>query len=178
MNTKKTETKSLGSWCISVRKAHKNGKLSHKKIKRLEALGFICDVLDNSWHTNHDRLKIHIQRHGWDGLCTKNAGLFSWVSKQRADYKNKRLTEDKIMLLNRLGINWLPMEDSWDKMLREFEKYRQEYRCSTVSNKDKSYPGLYTWCFMQRKNYRENKMPEDKFTLLNNAGFQWNLKER
>jgi len=70
------------------------------------------------------------------------------------------------------------LEDSWNKMLREFEKYRQEYRCSTVSNKDKSYPGLYTWCFMQRKNYRENKMPEDKFTLLNNAGFQWNLKER
>jgi hypothetical protein len=39
VNTKKTETKSLGSWCISVRKAYKNGKVSHEKIKRLEALG-------------------------------------------------------------------------------------------------------------------------------------------
>lgn len=106
VNTKKAQTSSLGRWCTNTRRFYKEGKLPPEKIKRIESLGFVWDIADNLWHTTYQNLKKYVEEDTWHHLKNQNFNLYNWVNKQRCAHKHKRLPEDKIMLLNMLGINW------------------------------------------------------------------------
>lgn len=108
VNSNKPETEKLGAWCIGARKAYRERRLAEERVKRLAALGFIWDVRESNWFTNYESFKEHINQYGWKGLCTLNAQKYAWVNAQRRDYKAKRLGEEKVMLLNMLGIDWVP----------------------------------------------------------------------
>jgi superfamily II DNA or RNA helicase len=172
------ETYSLSVWCGNVRKSNKTGNLSAEKIKRLDSIGFLWNVNDAIWHETYENLKKYLDKNTWDSLHSKNKFLFGWVSEQRKDYKRGKLAEEKIMLLNMLGIDWSPKTSNWDTMYKEFVKYRQTYNTARIPYADKSFKKLWLWCVFQRKRYRENKIPAAELQLLNEAGFEWKIKKR
>jgi len=172
------KNKVLRIWVSNTRASYKKGILSAEKIQRLESIGFLWEVKDAAWRDKYETVKIHLETGTWKQAKKKNNAAHEWINKQRTEYRHGTLAEDKIMLLNMLGIDWDPLKNSWHTMFQNFLNYKKTRNSVKISYSDKSYASLYSWCFKQRKNYRENKMPEEKLILLNNAGFQWDLKER
>ncbi|MDQ3843055.1 MAG: Helicase associated domain protein [Bacteroidota bacterium] len=104
----KPETYALYVWCNNVRSDYKSGTLSAERIKKLESVGFMWNITDALWHERYENLREHVNKHTWEGIYRKNLLLAGWVSKQRKSYKQGKLAEEKIMLLNMLGIEWKP----------------------------------------------------------------------
>lgn len=173
---KKPETYSLSVWCGNARKAYNDGRLAEEKIKRLESIGFIWNIFEALWYEMYESLKKYLEQNSWPNLYSKNPSLHGWISKQRKEYKEGMLAEEKMMLLNMLGIEWTPDETKWQIMFQEFVKYRQVYNTGKVPHADKSLKQLWLWCVTQRKKYRKNKIPPTELQLLNEAGFVWEVK--
>ena len=176
MQQKKSETKALGMWCSHIRDLYKKGKLPPEKIKRLEFLGFMWKVRDTLWETKYKRLKKLLQRYTWEHISNKDKILNGWLSKQRIEYKEGSLSEERIMLLNKVGMDWGPAENKWDKQYNALLAYRESHGTTRLSSRDKSYKELFNWCDTQQRNYRNNKIPPNKLELLNKIGFEWRVK--
>jgi superfamily II DNA or RNA helicase len=171
------ETRTLSAWCYNVRRSRSNGTVSPEKIKRLESIGFLWNIVDSLWYEKYDTLKIYLHKNSWAGLNTKNKSLFGWITQQRKDYKKGRLSAERIMLLNMLGIDWTPMENNWHRMFEEYMEFREKYNMPVVPSADKSFKRLWSWCVTQRANYRNKKLTQAQLQMLNDAGFLWEARK-
>jgi hypothetical protein len=85
------KNKSLGCWvCHQRQNFHlKVSILSRERIRKLDEIGFIWDVLEAQWFQRLQELKAYKQIHG-DALVPsdylENPSLGDWVSSQRRDY--------------------------------------------------------------------------------------------
>jgi len=79
----------------------------------LNAVGFEWNPLDANWHCNYEALKAFQKQNNHCNIpfrYQKNKCLVDWVTTQRQDYKNNRLSENKIKLLNAIGFEWKPLD--------------------------------------------------------------------
>lgn len=102
-----TENIKLGSWIGRQRKDYKANKLSKEKIVLLEQIGMVWSVYDTNWYENYALVKNYIENKGnllIPGLYTTNNGinLGAWIKTQRKQYKEDKLSKDKIKLLEGL----------------------------------------------------------------------------
>jgi hypothetical protein len=58
-----------------------------------------------------------------------NAALVRWIKTQRKNYKSSSLSEDRISLLNEIGMPWEPQTDNWDAMYQKLLEYKEEVSC-------------------------------------------------
>merc|ERR1712072_1437375 len=62
-------------------------------------------------------------------IYDRDPQLGKWVRSQRANYKNKKLSEERTRELNSIGFDWvLPRGShrSWDKMYQRFIAYNND----------------------------------------------------
>jgi len=109
----------------------------------------------------------------------KGPQLGHWVRKQRATYRNKKITEERKCLLNSIGFAWVALSPgtntaTWEEMYQRLVSYKTEHKDTNVSIKYKKDPKLRTWVKTQRVKYRKKKMTEERKCLLNSIGFLWN----
>lgn len=109
--------KNIGIWLASQRQIYRGNsksKLSEEKIAKLEKLG-IKWYLNNeiAWIDYYSLLILYKEKYGninvpWN-YVVDGINLGTWLINQRKAYKgsdNHKLTEEKIRLLNELGIDW------------------------------------------------------------------------
>ena len=96
----------LGGWVTSLRS--KKIKLNAEQLSRLEALGFVWDVLAEQFERNLAALNQYVSREGHarvpQGHIEKGVRLGSWVNAMRT--KPQRLNPDRIARLNKLKFIW------------------------------------------------------------------------
>ena len=146
----------LGIWINTQRKKYKSGKLSKEKTLLLEDIKMIWkfhnryslennlenDVKSKSllkWTRMYDLAKEYYEKNGnlliprsylvnFGGETYK---LGSWLHNQRSLYKRGKLSLDRILLLEDLGIKWSDVKRSvldrkWLIMYKETLKYYNE----------------------------------------------------
>ena len=96
----------LGNWVNNQRKQWEN--LNPERLKRLNALGFVWDILAEQWNEAFNKLIKFKEREGHCKVPSvyqeSNFELGSWVRNQR---KNKdKLTPESIERLDALGFIW------------------------------------------------------------------------
>ena len=99
----------LGNWVFTQRAAYSKGNLSADRIAKLESLGFEWDPNEIDWNQKFEALKRHINEHGNCKISKKRDalnGLRNWTHKQRQDFKQCRLTPDRIAKLEAIGFEW------------------------------------------------------------------------
>jgi len=109
-NFKTEEGHNLGTWVGSRRADYKKGVLTQERIDALGALGFIWDQLEESFQTGLGYLSAYKAEHGdcvvpatfkaEDGFA-----LGSWCAHRRTDYKNGKLSQERIDVLKALGFD-------------------------------------------------------------------------
>ena len=120
-----TDGHKLGKWCDSQRQLFKAQKLSKLRYEKLQALvehGWSWSINSTFWTENYELLKHYITQQNLSELTVKteitmNGSTYKigqWASNQRKRYKNKKLEDDKVRLLEELeGWVWDAKEVVW-----------------------------------------------------------------
>ena len=170
-----SETPSLGEWCSTQRKAHRNQELSSERLARLEEVGFVWNQYDMEWAEKYEQLVAYKDRFGNTEVpkeWPENVALGGWVSRQRYFRKTNRLSPAKIARLDKLEFLWDTAERDWEQKFQELAAYKQHFGSLDISR-----PGLYArlsaWCTSQRAAYRKGELSNERIVRLEALGFLW-----
>jgi superfamily II DNA or RNA helicase len=177
--------KALAYWVRDQRTNYKKGILSEGRIKCLESIGFEWKLISYlpsklSWDENLDALKEYMKKHG-DGNVPanypENKPLGRWIANLRANYKNNKLSEERIKCLEDVGFNWkLRDRNTSQEIFEELRKYKEIHgNCNVPSNREE-YKNLHAWVRVQRIKYRNGKLSKDQIRRLEGIGFEFRMR--
>ena len=107
----------------------------------------------------------------------KGINLRNWVSMQRVQYKNHKLSEEKIKKLEKIGFDFEVSENQW---MRNYEAYKQyietlneknviEYDAVEVNR-------LKTWINSQKAQDKKLKLSSKRKKMLEDIGVDFTYK--
>ena len=166
----------LGTWAGAQRRNKKLGKISDKKVQRLNEVSFDWDVLQTQWAAKFDELLAY--KAAYKHLNVPNnwsSGLGAWVGVQRRNKKLKKISEENEQRLNEIGFDWNPYETHWEEKFSELFEYKEKNGHMEIPQ---DYPsGLGEWISTQRKAKANDDLGSERELRLAEIGFSWNTKE-
>ena len=136
---------------------------------------------DTQWFNNYNLAKEYFEQNGNLLIPRKykinNINLGFWIGTQRDLYKNKKLSKERIDLLNSIGMIWEVNNRnsySWEQNYKFLEDYYKDKGNILIENTKKNH-SLKIWLDYQRKLYRQNKLSKDKIELLEKLNIVWNI---
>ena len=168
---------SLQLWCSAQRAKYKKGQLSKEQIKKLNAIDFKWEVMEDLWEENFALLSAFKQKHGHCRVPQKKPGtalLSTWCGNVRKSYKEGKLSAERIKRLEAVGFDWNVMDAQWKDQYEVLEDYLRKNALEDIKKND----ALYIWISEQRKKYKKKKLSEEKIMLLNMQGIDWNPVQR
>ena len=145
--------------------------------------------LDIRWNQAYQQLVQFKNQHGHTlvGRGGSNYSLNRWVRTQRSMFnkfqhgQKTHLTPRRIQLLKKIDFCWDPNANipSWNQRVEHLKEYKQQFGHCNVPQLYKSQPaGLGEWVLVQRKNYMQGKMSQERIQTLEALGFSWRLKDK
>ena len=146
------ENVNLGNWIENSRQSYANNELTKNRIKKLESIGMIWSLSKFKWNNNYSLAQQYYEKHGNllvpttfktdDTYSIPNINLGSWINTQRRTYSEGTLSQDKYILLNKIGMVW-----ELKKNRNDIRELCNEYNISYTLNKSylkyTSYKELY-----------------------------------
>lgn len=149
----------LGGW-ISNQRANckttdKYRKLDKVQIKRLNEIGMVWNVGEFRWEEAYKRAATFYRENGHLVIPRhygqkKDFDLYEWVMSQRNKYRSGELSEDKILKLEKIGMDWLTsVERDWENHYDSAERYYRTHGtlampCTYVDESGFSL-GMWLW---------------------------------
>ena len=163
------------------RKAHREGKLSEERFRKLDGLGVDWGATydprrmgSGSWDERLDELKKYKAEHGNCTVPCKQGTLGKWANNQRWARSKGKLSEECVRKLDDLGFNWGSSHDeTWDEHFDELTHYKAEHGHCNVSRREGS---LGQWVRNQRKADKKGNLSEGRKLRLDAIGFEWSLR--
>ena len=93
----------LGHWVGAQRGLWKSGKISEKRFKLLDKIGFVWDPYEDEWQKKYRELIEYIDKNGNSMVPVNHPSLGDWVSRQRHLQKKENLPEERLKLLSDIG---------------------------------------------------------------------------
>jgi hypothetical protein len=168
----------LGCW-VSNRRAEKEN-LTYHEINELDSLGFIWSAVDERWEKGFTHLKTFFNREGHvlvpQAHVESGYKLGSWVSVQRVN--REHLSREKTARLEKLGFSWNKIDAAWNFGFEKFIHYMSEVN-EGMPAAQLVYRGfkLGQWVGIQRRSHRKGKLSPERVSLLENAGFVFDVPE-
>jgi superfamily II DNA or RNA helicase len=165
----------LARWVTTQRKLRKTDWFSTERQRRLDALGFVWDVLTGQWGEGFKALQTFHQREGHCRVprqhCEKDYRLGHWVSTQRRD--KETLTPERRQRLDALGFVWDVLAGQWDEGFKALQTFHQrEGHCRVPQeHRERGFP-LGTWVEYQRS-HKEDRLTPERWQRLDALGFVW-----
>ena len=157
----------LATWVSTQRVAYSDGELSELRIKPLEELGFVWNVLEALWEEQYERLKAFKEEYGHCNPTKTNLGTSTfgrWVNRVRSQRRAGTLEANRIAQLDAIGFVWDHRDALWEKRYNELVAYMEKHGHGTTPASD-SGTTLANWCAAQRRR-RQNLSQEREARLL------------
>jgi superfamily II DNA or RNA helicase len=167
------ENQALGNWLGTQRKLYKSGKLTEDRIRRLDSVGFTWDPLDAEWDLRYNELKVHQTLFGNSNAPVKNSPLGNWMGTQRALYRSRRLSEERVRRLTEIGFKWAIFDEGWDSKFAELKAYEKQFGNTNVPLRWPENPPLGHWVSAQRMRFKSGELSEERTRRLSKIGFAW-----
>ena len=171
-----TSHQTLGAFTQRQRALFRKGKLSAERINLLEILdGWSWDPVESEWKEKYKELVKYVRDTGEANPPQKYQTIGKWVNKQRMLYKQNRLSQERIDLLEILdGWIWNPKESEWERKYKELVQYAET---SGSANPPASHKTLGNWVNNKRSAYKRGELPKERIALLENLeGWVWSAK--
>jgi len=196
----------LRGWMVKQREQYhllREGKPSTMTADRIQRLNdidfpFISTTKNLTWEERYEQLKEYKDRYGHvvvPRYSTDYVGLGKWVQRQRAKYKDKsegrysNLTDERIRLLEELGMAWSVLKQCkdraerlpWSTRFEQLLQFKKEHGHTVVPQ---HYPELGNWVHQQRTHYKlmrrgkDSLMNHTKALQLAEIGFVFQVKGR
>ncbi|KAJ1455855.1 helicase-associated [Pelagophyceae sp. CCMP2097] len=172
----------LGLWVSTQRHAHKAGEMSPERVERLEAAGFVWNVLADGWDAHFELLTAYHAAHGDCAVPHKfvaadGTKLGLWVVRQRQAYKAGEMSPERIDWLEAAGFVWNMFADGWDAHFELLTAYHAAHGdCAVLQNfaaADGTKLGL--WVSAQRAAYKKGKLSPAHSERLRAVDFVWRV---
>ena len=170
----------LGRWIGTQRYNFKEGIISEEKIALLDKIGMIWSVYEYDWMRMYDQAVQYYRENGNllvpNNYKTKNnISLGSWIGKQRKDYRENKISDKEVNLLNQIGMVWSLSDYEWMKNYRVATDYynRNGNLVMPKDYKTKEGVSLGRWIERQRKLFQDKKLSGKEVDLLNSVGMEW-----
>ena len=169
----------LKAWIAKQRHSYAQNWLKEKYILLLNDIDFVWKPLSARWMKNFEKLKKFQQQYGHCTLDTKqDLTLRSWTDRQRHRFKNGKLSEKRIELLNSINFSWaiersMRAEDN-QMWLEKYNLYKSIFIQNKTQQVDEStIKELKTWAAVQKQLKSKGVLLEKRIDLLNQIGFDW-----
>ena len=97
---------------------------------------------------------------------------------QRRNYRDKKLSQEKIDLLNSLDFDWNTFETDWQNNFLELQKFKKKHgHVNPPCSRSSEFNLLGDWCVKQRGSNRKGTLSQQRIDLLNSLDFDWDPKE-
>jgi superfamily II DNA or RNA helicase len=175
----------LGSWVSNQRQKKIKSELNLEKINLLESLPFWSwDVVKDTWELGFQYLKEYSEKNGHcrvprGTIVNDDFDLSSWVRVQRRQKQIRRITIDRIKLLETLtGWSWSVFDDDWYEGFNYLKEYSLE-KGDCLAPVVLIYKGykLGSWVRYQRS-YKDKLKPDRKTLLESLQGWSWGSKDK
>lgn len=163
----------LATWVNTQRDQYKEGKCLPERVKRLEELGFVWDTNIAAWENMFLELCKFKDKQGHCNVPTgypENPRLATWVTTQRSDYKDGRITSQRRERLEKIGFEWNTNESAWEKMYAALIQFKQDIGHCNVPPKYKNKQ-LGSWVAHQREAFRQSTLDSQRVRRLEELGF-------
>mmetsp|Transcript_13118 Transcript_13118/g.18571 ORF Transcript_13118/g.18571 Transcript_13118/m.18571 type:complete len:456 (+) Transcript_13118:133-1500(+) len=169
---------------------NKPTEINEERIKKLEELGFIWDMFQDSWESHYDELKRYFEKEGHTNLpdLTKSE-LGRWVHTQRRfeklrqEGKASSMTDERKARLDELNFVWDAHEAQWQSRYKELCDYQKTFGDCLVPKSWAPNVELANWVDSQRYRHKKWKDGDADFytvereALLDKIGFAWNAHD-
>ena len=162
---------SINTWISRQKKYAKEGRLSEEQIEKLKAIGLLSDISyhEHIWYERYSLAKQYYEEYG-NISVPQNAvyhefQLGIWIYKQRVQKREGVLSQDRIELLDKLGIEWNNLSEIenaslYEKGFQHLEKFISEkgiYKIRAITVCDDGYR-LGNWISNCRVRYRRGEL--------------------
>lgn len=172
----------LGVWIANQRTKYRSGKLTEERSNALEKLGMKWDTLKDRWQTGFDHAAEYFHEKGdlkvsQDYVCSDGYLLSSWIASQRKAYRSGKLSDERIKLLNAIGMIWNQNLSKWDNGYRYAIDYCKHGGCMPIPQTyvtSEGYP-LGEWVRSQKRRYRSGRLESEKIRKLEEIGVRFDI---
>ena len=147
--------------------------------------------LKDTWEEKYELAKKYYEEHG--NLLIpyhykiNGINLGSWISRQRQDYKNKKLIQERIDLLNEIKVVWnikrytknMTTNDAkWEEKYELAKKYYDEHGNLLIPQRYE-INGVYLghWISNQRELYKDGSLSEERIKKLEVIAMVWYVEK-
>ena len=147
---------------------------------------------ERNWNKRYNELKHFFQTYGHTNVSTKyDRRLGNWVRNQKQSYRRgeKRLTDERIQMLNALNFSWNSTTDTssrskFNQYVQELKEFKAIYgHCNVSRNHEKKYHDLAKFVSMQRHYYKlykrgqASRISYERIKILEELGFNFNFEQ-
>lgn len=132
------------------------------------------------WHNQFLRLLKYKNKFGHCLVpitYSENPTLANWVNVQRTAYNKNQLSQSRIDKLDEIGFVWNPHDHNWFIMYNDLILFKLQYGHCLVPDGYNEHPKLSNWIRVQRSSYKKGTLDDEKFKMLNNIEFVWDVLE-
>lgn len=149
-------------------------------------------IYENDWPLKYKEAVKFYEKNGHlrvPNTYTQNGiNLGRWIQIQRQLYKKNKITYDRVVLLNKIGMVWnldrsLKYNLKWALVYKEVLKYYEEngnieipIEYSVIIKDEEVY--LNNWIAVQRSMFLQGKLSLDKKEMLDKVGMVWKIRNR
>lgn len=149
-------------------------------------------IYENDWPLKYKEAVKFYEKNGHlrvPNTYTQNGiNLGRWIQIQRQLYKKNKVTYDRVVLLNKIGMVWnldrsLKYNLKWALVYKEVLKYYEEngnieipIDYFVIINDEEVY--LNNWIAVQRTKFLQGKLSLDKKEMLDKVGMVWKIRNR
>ncbi len=155
----------LGNWHKTQRRNYNNGKLEKDRIKRLEDIGFVWDILDNVFEKGFQETLKYKQQFGNANAPNRyktadGYKLGVWQLSKKCIYKNGGLGKERIKRLEDIGFIWDQLDDLWENGYQETIKYKLQFGNANAPYRYKTSNGykLGVWQGSKKNLYKKGNL--------------------
>ncbi len=99
--------------------------------------------------------------------------LGRWVAVQRYRRKMKRLSDQQVQGLDKVGFIWAPGDSAWQRGLEMLLDFKSRYGNCDVPAQCTTHPNLGSWVANQRHRKKTGKLSPTRIQSLEAAGLKW-----
>jgi hypothetical protein len=139
--------------------------------------------LEEQWLEKYNQLKNYKTKFGDCNVpqhYEHNRQLGTWVVNQRQ--RKEKLSKERILLLEELCFEWeirtKSNEELWLERYNELIKFKEQHNHCNVPRNYKHNKPLSIWVDSQRRDYRRGKLLKKHEDMLNEIGFEWEVKTK
>ena len=138
----------------------------------------------DAWMMNYVQLREYFILNGNCQVpSSANKKLHKWIANQKLAYVNKKISPERIALLDGLGLSWgkkFPTPRTWDEQFQDLVKYKNATGNCNVVIHATNPSNLAKWVSTQRSEYKRFRKGQpslltmEQMGQLKSLGFKWN----